>query len=277
MKVLSVFNIKGGVGKTATSVNLAWLSARDGARTLLWDLDPQGAATFYFRIKPKVRGGGNRLIRGKSDPMEAVRGTDFPDLDLLPADLSYREMSSTLAREEEGSGRLREVLEPLAEHYDRVFLDCAPNLSEISDAIFTATDTLLVPTVPTTLSLRTLAQLMKYLKREDGPRPEVLPFFSLVDRRKALHRRVCEYVRAEGLGFLEAEIPYSSTVEKMGLSRNPVFEYARRDPAVRAYEALWSEVLAHHEGRGNTEAVYRKSTRKALQEAARKDLGNGRR
>jgi chromosome partitioning protein len=57
-RVLATYNIKGGVGKTSAAVNLAYLAARDGARTLLWDLDPQGASTYLFRVKPKVKGGG---------------------------------------------------------------------------------------------------------------------------------------------------------------------------------------------------------------------------
>jgi len=63
--VLATYNIKGGVGKTSAAVNLAYLSARGGARTLLWDLDPQGASTYLFRVKPKVKGGGRKLVRAK--------------------------------------------------------------------------------------------------------------------------------------------------------------------------------------------------------------------
>ncbi len=63
MKIFATYNIKGGVGKTATAVNLAYLAARDGYRVLLWDLDPQAAASFLFRIRPRVKGGGKALIR----------------------------------------------------------------------------------------------------------------------------------------------------------------------------------------------------------------------
>src|ERR1700737_3057376 len=66
-RVLATYNIKGGVGKTSAAVNLAWLAARDGFRTLLWDLDPQGASTHLFRVRPKLRGGGRKLVRGKTE------------------------------------------------------------------------------------------------------------------------------------------------------------------------------------------------------------------
>ncbi|MBV8947157.1 MAG: AAA family ATPase, partial [Solirubrobacterales bacterium] len=90
--VLASYNIKGGVGKTSAAVNLAFLAARGGATTLLWDLDPQGASTYLLRVKPKVKGGGRRLVRGKTDAGARIKGTDYERLDLLPADFSYRHM-----------------------------------------------------------------------------------------------------------------------------------------------------------------------------------------
>ena len=73
-RVLATYNIKGGVGKTSAAVNLAVLAAREGARTLLWDLDPQGASTYLFRVKPKIKGGGRKLVPGKSDAARLDQG-----------------------------------------------------------------------------------------------------------------------------------------------------------------------------------------------------------
>ena len=95
MKIYATYNIKGGVGKTATAVNLAYLAARDGYRVLLWDLDPQAAATFLFRVRPRVKGGGKALIQG-TRPGGAIKGTDFDGLDLLPADFTYRNLDLLL-------------------------------------------------------------------------------------------------------------------------------------------------------------------------------------
>ena len=152
MRVFAAYNIKGGVGKTASAVNLSFLSARDGYRTLVWDLDPQGAATFYFRVKPKIRGGSRKLVKGKTDADSQVRGTDFDRLDLLPSDFSYRLMDLDLNRTGDPDEQLAKVLEPLAGEYDHVFLDCPASISLVSESVFTASDALLIPTIPTTLS-----------------------------------------------------------------------------------------------------------------------------
>lgn len=242
MKVFSAYNIKGGVGKTATAVNLAHLSSLAGRRTLLWDLDPQGAATFYFRIRAEIKGGGGRLIRGKTDPDEVIRGTDFAGLDLLPADFSYRNLDQKLERSKKPSKRLARVLARLEDEYDHVYLDCAPSISTVSESIFVASDYLLVPTIPTTLSLRTLSQLRKHLADKGPRRLEVLPFFCMVDRRKWLHREICSPESKERLDILAADIPYSSYVERMGVRRAPVTVFAASTTAAHAYVALWREI-----------------------------------
>jgi len=121
VKVAATYNIKGGVGKTSTAVNLAYLSAREGRRTLLWDLDPQGAATYLFRVRPRVKGGGRGLVTRKRPMEAALKATDFEGLDLLPADFSYRNMDLDLDDTKKRTRRLRQLLQGLADDYDTVF------------------------------------------------------------------------------------------------------------------------------------------------------------
>ena len=239
MVVLATYNIKGGVGKTSTAVNLATLAAREGARTLLWDLDPQGASTYLFRIRPKVKGGGRRLVRGKSDVEALIKGTDQEGLDLLPADFSYRHMDLALSDAKRPTSRLASVLAPLDGDYDYTFLDCPPSISLVSESVFEAADALLVPIIPATLSSRTLEQLGQVLAR-GGPR--LLCFFSMADRRKRLHRELMASLAAEHPELLETVIPASADVERMGLHRTALVEFAPHSPAARAYAALWREV-----------------------------------
>ena len=249
--VLATYNIKGGVGKTSAAVNLAYLAAREGAQTLLWDLDPQGASTYLFRIKPKVRGGGRKLVRLKSDVAALIKGTDHEGLDLLPADFSYRHMDLALDGFKRPTRRLARVLEPLRGEYDYVFLDCPPSISLVSESVFEAADALLVPIIPATLSSRTFEQLEELLDggRAAGGRPPghsagplILAFFSMVDGRKRLHREVMDRLRGQWAGVLEAAIPASAEIERMGLERDVVASYAQAGKAALAYRGLWSDV-----------------------------------
>ncbi len=242
MRILALYNIKGGVGKTAAAVNLSYCASRDGYRTLVWDLDPQGAASFYFRIRAKVKGGGRKLIAGKRQLVDEIHGTDFDGLDLLPADFTYRKMDQDLERARRPVRQLARLLEPLSEQYDVVFLDCAPSITLVSEAIFVASDALLVPTIPTTLSLRTLDRLARHLEAKGRRRAQLMPFFSMVDRRKGLHRQICDGDAALRRGMLASSIPNATLVEQMGLRRAPVGSWAPSSPAAEAYWALWREV-----------------------------------
>jgi len=248
--VLATYNIKGGVGKTSAAVNLSYLASRDGLRTLLWDLDPQGGSTYLFRIKPKVRGGGDKLVRLKSDVDQLIKGTDHPGLDLLPADFSYRHMDLALDRFKRPTRRLARVLKPLYDEYDWVFLDCPPSISLVSESVFETADVILVPIVPATLSSRTIEQLDAVVAdaRKGKGRVQVLAFFSMVDGRKKLHREVMERLRAQRGDVLEAAIPASAVVERMGVHRDAVGVSAPRSRAATAYESLWTEVRQRLEG-----------------------------
>ena len=245
-KVIALYNIKGGVGKTSAAVNLAWAAADDGARVLLWDLDPQGAASYLLRIRPKVRGGGAKLVRGKSDPAALLKGSDHELLDLLPADFSYRNMDLALDATKRPTRGLRRVLAPLADDYDYVFLDCPPAISLASESVFAAADVLLVPLIPTPLSLRTFEQLRRFVAEEAGkPRPRIVAFFSMADGRKTLHREVMDELTASADGgVLGAVIPAASDVERMASRRRPLASFAPRGRAARAYLALWEELRA---------------------------------
>ncbi len=245
MKIIAIYNIKGGVGKTATAVNLSYLASLDGANTLLWDLDPQGAASFYYKIKPRIKGGGKKLVEGKYDIDDAIKGTDFVNLDLLPADFSYRNMDIILEHTKNPIKRLHKLLKPLAEEYDYIFLDCPPSISSASESVFAAADVLLVPTIPTTLSLRTYKQIEKFFKQQDFGQMKILPFFAMVDRRKQMHRLIVQYPPSFMPSVLTSYIPYASEVERMGIHRAPLGVFAAKSRAALCYKSMWDEICSH--------------------------------
>lgn len=242
MKILAIYSSKGGVGKTATSVNLAYTALQTGKRVLLCDMDSQGAASYYYRIKPKKKFNRSRLLSGKY--YQFIRGTDYPGLDLLPAHFSFRNLDIALKNGQNEKNRriLSGLLKPLQAEYDYIILDCPPNLTLLSENIITAADCVITPVIPTTLSVLALNQLLKLFKKMDCEKRKILAFFSMVEKRKTMHSNVMEKYSKYPL-FMKNYIPYSAEIEKMGLYRKPVGAgRGSRSIGSRAYENLWSEI-----------------------------------
>jgi cellulose biosynthesis protein BcsQ len=244
MKVVAVYNMKGGVGKTTAAVNLSYLAASGGQRVLLWDLDPQAAASFAFRIRPQVEGFDKKSLRNGKALGEAIKETDFANLDLLPADFSYRKFDRFL--DDLGKPRrvIASLIEAIGRDYDVVLLDCPAGFSLVTEGVLAAADAILVPTVPTILSLRTVVRMMKWAERSDS-RAELAAFFSMVDRRKTLHRRACEWSSDHADIFLAGQVPYASVVEQMTVRRLPLATFAAREPATAAFAEIWRELQSH--------------------------------
>jgi len=252
MRVVAVYNMKGGVGKTTTAVNLSYLAASRGQRVLLWDLDPQAAATFAFRIRPRVDGFDKKCLRTGKALGEAIKQTDYANLDLLPADFAYRKLDRFLDDLGKPKRIITSLIETVGEAYDLVLLDCPAGFSLVTEGLLASADAVLVPTIPTVLSLRTIDRLLKWADRSSSP-AAIAAFFSMVDRRKTLHRRACEWSREYPEVFLAAQVPYASVVEQMTVRRQPLGTFAARETAAAAFVEIWNELDARLAGQPEAE------------------------
>lgn len=234
--------MKGGVGKTTTAANLAYMAASEGFSTLLFDLDPQGSSSFYFRIKPPKKLTKRVLFQKKKMIDQNIKGTDYQNLDLLPAHISYRNLDLALNRLKKPKTRFSRMFKDYRKEYDFVFLDCPPSITLVSENIFEAADYILVPFVPTTLSFASFKKLMTFFADKRLDKSKISVFFSMVEKRKNLHMDMIEKMSGKKGSFLKTQIPYSSIVEKMGLHREPVPCYDPQSAAGIAYKELWEEV-----------------------------------
>jgi cellulose biosynthesis protein BcsQ len=242
LKILALYNIKGGVGKTAACVNLSYLASQDGVPTLLCDLDPQGSASFYFRIKPGKKFSTQKLLKGKKNIDKNIKGTDYDFLDLLPSDISYRDLDIILDSMKKSKKKIKNVLAPFADDYNYIFLDCPPNITLVSENIFQAAHHILVPLIPTTLSIITYTKLMKFFHSKMLDQSKILPFYSMVEKRKKMHQDITENYQYNDQKFLKTQIPFAADIEKMGIYRKPVIVFRSKSKATEAYKNLWEEI-----------------------------------
>ncbi|MFO1435556.1 MAG: AAA family ATPase [Gammaproteobacteria bacterium] len=242
MTVIAAYNLKGGVGKTAAAVNLAWFAAQEGARVLLVDLDPQAAASFYLRVEPQLKGGSEKLIGKKASILDNINATEYPNLHVVPADLSHRNLDLILHEEKNSALRLRKILKQVGDDFDYIFLDCPPGLSLVSENVFNASDVLLVPVIPTHLSVRAYDVLTEFLQDNIENRPQLMPFFSMLDRRRQLHVQLVREFAGAHQEVLRVFIPYASQVERMGTHQAPLGVFASGSEPGRAFQALWGAV-----------------------------------
>jgi cellulose biosynthesis protein BcsQ len=234
--IIAVYSSKGGVGKTTLAVNLAWASAALSSRkTLLWDLDAQGAASYILGQEPAARSAKVSITRD-ANVSDLIRPSTVEGVDVLPADESLRTLDyafHVLGKRK----RLAKITADLEHSYDRIIIDCPPGLTDTSDQILRASDLVVVPVIPSALSQRSLDVIKAHVGRKKGPRVSLAPVFSMVDRRRAVHQ--AELERHAGW----PAIPMASAYERVSQERRPIGEILPRSSApVVAIEGLWRRV-----------------------------------
>jgi len=236
MATIAIYSVKGGVGKTTLAVNLAWASASLSRRkTLLWDLDAAGGAGFLLGVDARKKRSADSAFLDGSDLERLIRPTDYPGLDLLPADESIRALDRQLDRLGKKK-RLARLAEGLGKSYDRIIFDCPPVLNSLSAQVIRAADLVVVPLPPSPLSARALEAVEEEVREAGKGHPPILPVLGMLDLRRSLHKEA----RAAHPDW--PAIPLASAVEQCAVERRPVGAFAPRSPAARAVAQLWTEI-----------------------------------
>ncbi len=236
MASIAVYSVKGGVGKTTFTVNLAWCAATISRReTLLWDLDPANGSGFLLGVDPKKKRTAGSVFDQTRDPSKLIQKTDFPGLDLLPADESIRNLDRQFNRIGKKK-RLAKITERLTKDYDRILFDCPPVLNEISAQTMRAADLVIVPLPPSPLSTRAFEQVIAEVRGSGKGHPPILPVLSMIDMRRTLHKDA----RAANPSW--PIVPLASAIEQCAVERRPVGAFAPRSPATRSFAQLWTAI-----------------------------------
>ena len=235
MAAIAVYSLKGGVGKTTLAVNLAWCAASLSCRrTLLWDLDPQAASTWLLPTTTAAKGTAQAIFAKDLDAAKVIRPTAIPRLDVIAADTSLRGLD-LLFHQLDKKKRLAKLLATLARDYDRVILDCPPGLTETSEQVMRAAGLIVVPVIPSPLSVRAYDEVAAHLGRR-GAAPPLMPVHSMVDRRRTLH------ARAIAAHPDWPAVPMASAIEQMAIRRAPIGAFAPRSTAAGAFAEVWRAV-----------------------------------
>ncbi|MCU0321139.1 MAG: AAA family ATPase [Chitinophagaceae bacterium] len=242
MITLALYNLKGGVGKTAAAVNFAYLAAANNLKTLLWDLDPQGSSSFYFHVKNE-KNESRKIFAGDENIQDAIKDSPFENLWVIPADMSARNADLIFDESKQSKKRLKSIINSI-KGFDVLILDCPPGISLLHENIFNAADTILMPNIPTTLSIRSYETVVQYFKENELDKAKIKCFFSMVDHRKTLHHETLQTFYNNRI-FFKNYIPYLSDVEKMGVHEQPLFEFANSSYAAQCYRDLWKEISKH--------------------------------
>jgi cellulose biosynthesis protein BcsQ len=240
LKTLSVYSLKGGVGKTATAVNLAYLAAADGIATVLCDFDPQGSSSYYLRARTDQLS-AKKLVKG-TKLKGAVEATDYEKLFVLPASLSFRKLSIELSEAKRSKSRIGDALEALRKDFDLAIIDPQAGIDLEAESVLRASDLVLMPVVPTILALESYRTALNFMSDHGVKGRRVRSFFSMADSRRKMHRETMESLRESDSRLLGPVIPNASEVERMGERRAPLVAGRRKTPAAEGYRALWSEV-----------------------------------
>ncbi|HPQ82296.1 MAG: ParA family protein [Candidatus Saccharibacteria bacterium] len=247
--VIAVTNQKGGVGKTTSSINIAYYLAKMGQRTLLIDFDPQGNATSGLGIdKNDLQATMTDVITGAMPLANVVMPTEHKNLSLAPTMPTLANTEVELAQAEQRFGRLKLALQPLQDSYDFVIVDCPPSLSLLTVNGLIAARYVLLPVQAEFYALEGLGQLletMKLVRKSLNPTLDligVLP--TMVDSRTSLSTQVlAEITKHFPAKVFKTTIPRNVRLAEAPSHGVPIGAYDRWSKGARAYKAVTKEVI----------------------------------
>lgn len=245
--VISIFNQKGGVGKTTSTVSLAAALAEFGRKVLVVDFDPQGSLTVGFTGNRLIEPTIYNVVMGQLDSLDVIVKTSVKGVDLLPAgiDLSAAEMQ--LVNEVGREFTLSRALKPLLGSYDYILIDCLPSLGLLAINALAASDGLIIPLQCEFFALKGLGLLERTLEMVTSrihPGLKVIGVLPTMVKGVGHHREVLQMVidNYQDVAF-HSIIPETIKFSEATVDALPITAYASRSAAANAYRKAAAELI----------------------------------
>ena len=250
-KTISIFNQKGGVGKTTTCINLAAAIGAKGYSVLIADLDPQGNSTSGLGIdKSELAYSMYEVLMGEAQARAVVVETEFKNLSVLPANMNLAGAELELAEMEDRNRIFKKAIAPLTVDYDFIFIDCPPSLGLLSINALTASDTVIVPLQCEYYALEGLSQLVNTVRIVKTHYNEHLEYegvvFTMYDSRLKLNQQVLSEVEKYfPRKTYKTYIPRGVRLAEAPRYGQPILYYEKYSKGSLAYKKLAEEFLKH--------------------------------
>jgi len=253
MKVIAFYNLKGGVGKTASAVNIAHLASRSRLRTLLWDLDPQGAASWYLGRDDAASYSAKKLLNKKVAPATLASETAYDRLSLIPSDFSYRNFDLAYERLGDSAQTLKKIIDPFGETYSLAVLDCPPSLGILTTNALCAATEVLIPLQTEYFAMRGLQSLLEtveQVKTRLNPGLDLAGIVATMYTTGTVHaREVLEEIQdVFGEKVLDVIIYKSIRFAEATVANQAIIEYAPDHKGAEAYQQLANILIKQQKG-----------------------------
>jgi cellulose biosynthesis protein BcsQ len=262
LKKIALYNIKGGVGKTTTTVNLACMLAKEGLSVLLWDMDPQGGSSYFFNLENKNDNTHARLFDRYLSIYEVIQSTDNYRIDVISNDSKFSDQfmnkaSRITALNFVNNDLIGSTLSEVEDDYDLCIIDCSPGRFLLHDNIFKAADLLLVPNIPAPLSVYCNDILIKELVEKSGGKNKIFSFYNMVQTSKNMHKFYLNERAEKDNHVLNNYIPFYAEIEAITHNKESIFHQLKEFKTNIYYEKLWQEIcsLMQWQGMCSTKAL----------------------
>jgi chromosome partitioning protein len=247
VKKIALYNIKGGVGKTTTTVNLACMLAKQGLSVLLWDMDPQGGSSYFFNEENSNDNTHGKLFDRYITIYEVIKATDTYQIDVISNDSKFSDQfmnkaSRITALNFINHDLMNITLDEVKDDYDVCIIDCSPGRFLLHDNIFKAADLLLIPNIPAPLSIYCNNQLIQELQAKHANKNKILSFYNMVQVNKNLHKHYLNTREDSGGYILSNYIPFYTEIETISVKKESIFHQLKEFKTNSFYEKLWMEI-----------------------------------